>query len=847
MGTAFDSTPSARSIDKNGFMHVASSHITKCVVNPYYGREIPGWREAGLDPDKIYYGLRDRYELQKSLPTWNGLPLHIEHHLDSAEEPQKFTRVGAVGKAIWNGPYIDAPLTIWDAEAIEAIKDGSFKELSCAYWYEPDFTPGTYEGVDYDFIMRNIRGNHVALVEEGRAGADVVVADAALDADKNKDDKDGWITTSKGKKIHFKDGQIDKGNIGQEKFVNTEFKPIQSLIPDNNQYQDLIKKYDGNFFKATQEYFKKNLQHSYIPAMSPEGEIKAHITGTSWREIRKAIRTDPLKAELVIHIPDIIATGEYVRDDLYKTRTDGTAYYFVYSKQVQTSKGLKNSYVKVAVRNEKDPRYLVYINNHEDDKYYRDYTKKETSPNQRNYTGEDASSLGNNIISQYEIVNIGFIDEINNNKQNKNASNSTDNPGQGQTGQDTEFAEKNASTKDGDMWALTTIPNLVKSEIIPQYEIVNIRLANEAPQFAENHSDKDIAKDNKTKNNGGGFMDKFKKWFKGAKDENQDIEREEVDLAQAIIDLHKTDPQTGEIVDITEDEDKAAEVRKIVESISGKIDADTMKKLTDALAGLTGAETASDEDEAKDEDADGQGKAEDNDSEASKDEDMKKAMDSCGLDSENPQESKAFAEGVKYGESLEKTEPEKLDKEHESEGMEKEMGKDDNATETEIATMLEGVNGLSDDQRVQLLASIQDILAAKLAGDEDKPAQDSAIGKPKKKTKLFTAMDAALLKRAAVNEAKEHFRQLNGAVQKVRPLCGELDALAFDSAYDVYGYALESNGIKARKYSKQAWRGMVDILLEKKSVIDNPRLAQDSTPKKFDGHFQGLKNITISD
>ena len=30
----------------------------------------------------------------------------------------------------------------------------------------------------YDFIMRDIRANHVALVEEGRAGADVLVYDS---------------------------------------------------------------------------------------------------------------------------------------------------------------------------------------------------------------------------------------------------------------------------------------------------------------------------------------------------------------------------------------------------------------------------------------------------------------------------------------------------------------------------------------------------------------------------------------------------------------------------------------------------------------------------------------------
>ena len=178
-GVTFDAAPSQRETDENGFLHVGASHITKATVNPYYGREIPGWQEAGLDPEAVYYGLRDPEELQASLETWAGLPLHIEHHIDSAEEPQKLTRVGAVGTgAVWNPPYVDAPLTVWDRAAIDAIEDGSFRELSCAYRYDPDFTPGSYEGIPYDFIMRNIRGNHVALVEEGRAGPDVVVADS---------------------------------------------------------------------------------------------------------------------------------------------------------------------------------------------------------------------------------------------------------------------------------------------------------------------------------------------------------------------------------------------------------------------------------------------------------------------------------------------------------------------------------------------------------------------------------------------------------------------------------------------------------------------------------------------
>lgn len=210
LNLTFDAAPSARSVDANGFLHVASSHITKATVNPYYGREIPGSEKLGLDPERIYYGFRDPEELRRSVPTWEGLPLHIEHHPDSADDPETLTRVGAVGKAVWNAPYIDAPLTVWNGDAIEAIEDGSFRELSCAYRYEPDFTPGIHEGVEYDFIMRNIRGNHVALVEEGRAGPDVVVADAALDAKR-------WCTSENGKhfELDTETGEVTKGNVGQ--------------------------------------------------------------------------------------------------------------------------------------------------------------------------------------------------------------------------------------------------------------------------------------------------------------------------------------------------------------------------------------------------------------------------------------------------------------------------------------------------------------------------------------------------------------------------------------------------------------------------------------------------------
>ena len=565
-GVTFDAAPSQRETDENGFLHVGASHITKATVNPYYGREIPGWQEAGLDPEAVYYGLRDPEELQASLETWAGLPLHIEHHIDSAEEPQKLTRVGAVGTgAVWNPPYVDAPLTVWDRAAIDAIEDGSFRELSCAYRYDPDFTPGSYEGIPYDFIMRNIRGNHVALVEEGRAGPDVVVADS-------------------------------------------------------------------------------------------------HPT----------------------------------------------------------------------------------------------------------------------------------------------------------------------STKKGTL------------------------------------------------------MGTFKKWFRGAQDDNPDIEKQEVELAQAIIDLHKVDPVTGEIVDVTEDEDKAEEIRKLVGELSAKLDPEDVKKLKDALSDLAYSKATGDgkaeKKEALDEEArkamDACGldaedpaesrafaegvkygeKLERNPEERRKldreheSEGMKKAMDACGLDAENPQESKAFAEGVKYGEELirDPEERRKLDREHESEGERRELGKDEDK-DAAIKRILAAVPGLTPEQQKKLTDSLQDLAYSPATGDEDPDgkgaAQDRALRR--RGPRPLTAMDAARIKASAVAEAQEHMRNHTRAVRDVRGLVGELDPLSFDSASDVYGYALEQLGEEPRKYPRQAWPGMIDILRKQKAA---PSIARDAAPVgRMSGSFAGLSNITIAE
>ncbi len=177
---AFDKD-SVRTTDAVGRLHIASAHISKANVCPYFGREIPGYEALGLEPERVYQMLRDPDELRKAAPSFNGIQVLIRHTPVTAKDHKPDEVVGATGtNAEFNAPYLDNELVIWPEHAIDAIDSEQQKELSCGYGYRPDMTPGVYEGQPYDGVMRDIVGNHVALVKKGRAGPDVVVGDHAI-------------------------------------------------------------------------------------------------------------------------------------------------------------------------------------------------------------------------------------------------------------------------------------------------------------------------------------------------------------------------------------------------------------------------------------------------------------------------------------------------------------------------------------------------------------------------------------------------------------------------------------------------------------------------------------------
>ncbi len=182
MELACDAALKNRRYDADGRLHILRTPISKATVNPYYGREIPESEALGLEPERVYYLLRDPGELAKAAPSFARNQLMFKHIAVSADDPKQDSIAGTIGSDVeFQAPYLIADLCIWDAEAIAGVETDTVRELSSSYRYRADMTPGMYEGQRYDGVMRDIQGNHVALVQTGRAGSDVRAADSQLE------------------------------------------------------------------------------------------------------------------------------------------------------------------------------------------------------------------------------------------------------------------------------------------------------------------------------------------------------------------------------------------------------------------------------------------------------------------------------------------------------------------------------------------------------------------------------------------------------------------------------------------------------------------------------------------
>ena len=164
---------SKRYFDENGYLVIKDNKIAKAGVFEYLGREISDKLPAG----ELYKVYRPWEELEKTAKDFEGMPVKFGH--EWVEPSKRDVKIGSIsGEVKLEEPYLVADIKIYDKQAIEAITNAGIVDLSPGYIAKYTAEDGKYHGEEYDFTQRDIKYNHLAIVENGRSGKDIKINDS---------------------------------------------------------------------------------------------------------------------------------------------------------------------------------------------------------------------------------------------------------------------------------------------------------------------------------------------------------------------------------------------------------------------------------------------------------------------------------------------------------------------------------------------------------------------------------------------------------------------------------------------------------------------------------------------
>lgn len=154
---------------------IAAAKCVRTGIQLYLGDEV------GKPEMKVVrvYRAPDQVSDVASLQTFSHAPITVDHPAELVtSENVKDLAVGEVSTAAkWDGEWVTLPLIVKDAAAIQSVEAGK-RELSAGYTCDLDFTPGvTADGQAFDAQQKNIRINHLALVDRARAGSKARIGD----------------------------------------------------------------------------------------------------------------------------------------------------------------------------------------------------------------------------------------------------------------------------------------------------------------------------------------------------------------------------------------------------------------------------------------------------------------------------------------------------------------------------------------------------------------------------------------------------------------------------------------------------------------------------------------------
>jgi hypothetical protein len=161
-------------VTKDGYV-VGRAKIARAGVQAYGGASV------GRDDLAIVRIYRPEEEVftDAAMASLAHRPITLDHPDDfvSARNWKDLAVGNTGGRVVRDGDFVALDLALMDQAAIEAVQSGK-RQLSVGYSCTLDCTAGTTPGGEaYDAVQRNIRGNHLALVDVARAGPECRIGD----------------------------------------------------------------------------------------------------------------------------------------------------------------------------------------------------------------------------------------------------------------------------------------------------------------------------------------------------------------------------------------------------------------------------------------------------------------------------------------------------------------------------------------------------------------------------------------------------------------------------------------------------------------------------------------------
>lgn len=213
----------------------ANAIVTRTGVFNYKNTDGSVRREL-RHPDDVWN--EDSISSMEMIPVTNG---HPQERLVTAENSKRLA-IGYTGETIKkDGNFILANFVVTDIQGVEEVTKNNRKELSLGYTVDLIEEKGVFDGEEYDARQKNIRYNHLAIVDKARAGSEARIA---LDAE------DAFEIINEGKKMTKKRIKIDAEEMMVEESTAAHW---EKLIKDRSNLEDELARVKSELEKVNEE------------------------------------------------------------------------------------------------------------------------------------------------------------------------------------------------------------------------------------------------------------------------------------------------------------------------------------------------------------------------------------------------------------------------------------------------------------------------------------------------------------------------------------------------------------------------------------------------------------------